>query len=88
MRSVRKLIIKCRDQPSPIQHNDTQASTSSSSTPSKSDESEKDKAVDQVHKPIFLFSNRLKKNKQNAHMVKILEMFNQVKINVSLLDVI
>jgi len=72
----------------PIQHNHTQASTSSSSNPSKSDESEKDKSASQVNKCIVLFSNRLKNNKENVHMDKIIEIFNQVKINVSLLDAI
>jgi len=62
--------------PNPIQHNHTQASTSSSSTLSKSNESEKDKSADQVEKHIVPFLNRLKNNKQNAHMDKILEMFN------------
>ena len=50
-----------------IQHNLTQAFTSSDSDFSNSDKSEKDKSVDQVHKPIVPFSNRLKNNnKQNA----------------------
>jgi len=71
-----------------IQHNHTQASTSSSPNPSKSDESETDKSTSQVHKPIVPFSNRLKNNKQNPYMDKIIEIFNQVKINVPLLDAI
>ena len=66
----------------------TLASTSSSFTLSNSDKSEKVKSVVQVHKPIDSFSNRLKNNKQNEHMHKILEMFNQAKINVLLLDAI
>ena len=73
----------------PIQHNQTHASTSSSFIPSNFVKSEKDKSTDQVHKPIVLFSNRLKNNhKQTAHIKKILEMFNQVKINMPLLDAI
>ena len=52
----------------PSQHNHTQASTSYSLNPSKSDESKKDKSISQVHKPLALFPNRLKNNKQNAHM--------------------
>ena len=36
-----------------------------------------------MHKPIALFSNRFRNN-----MEKILEMFNQVKINLSLLAAI
>ena len=71
-----------------IQHNHTQASTSSSPNPSRSDESKKDKSISQVHKPLALFPNRLKNNKQNAHMYKIIEIFNQVKINMPLLDAI
>jgi len=74
--------------PNPIQHNNTQASTSSSSNPSQSDESEKDTSASQVHKPIVPFPNKLKNNKQNPYMDKIIEIFNQVKINVSLLDAI
>ena len=72
----------------PIQHCQTQASTSFNSTPSNSDISEKDKSSDQVHKLIVPFPNRIKNNKQNAHMDKIFEMFNQVIINVPLLDTI
>ena len=41
-----------------------------------------------MHKPIVSFPNRLKNYKQNAHMDKIIEIFNQVKINVPLLDAI
>jgi len=68
----------------PIQHNPTQAFTSSSSYSSKSDKYEKDKSTDQVHKPIVSFLNRLKSNnKWNAHMES-----NQVKINVPLLNAI
>jgi len=71
-----------------IQHNHNQASTSSSPNPSKSDESKTDKSTSQVHKPIVPFCNRLKNNKQNPHMDNIIEIFNQVKINVPLLDAI
>ena len=39
-------------------------------------------------KLIVPFPNRLKNNKQNLHMDKIIEIFNQVKINVPLLDAI
>ena len=72
----------------PIQHNHTQASISSSPNPSKSDEFETDKSTSQVYKPIVPFPNRLKNNKQNPHMDKIIAIFNQVKINVPLLDAI
>jgi len=41
-----------------------------------------------VYKPILPFPNRLKKNKKNAQMDTIIEIFNQVKINVPLLDAI
>ena len=61
----------------------TQTSTSSSSTPPTS----KDKSAKQVHKPTTPFSNRPRSN-NNAQMDKILEIFNQVKINVPLLDAI
>jgi len=44
-----------------IQHNHTQASTSPSLNPSKSDESETDKSTSQVYKPIIPIPNRLKK---------------------------
>ena len=38
-----------------------------------------------MHKPIVLFSNRLKNsNKQTIEMKKILEIFNQANINVHL----
>ena len=72
----------------PIQHNPVHASTSPSFDSFKSDKSEKEKTADQVHKPIEPFPSMLNSNKQNAHMEKILEIFNQVKINVPLLDVI
>ena len=45
-------------------------------------------SASQVHKHIVPFLNRPKNNKQNAHMDKIIEIFNQVKINVPLLDAI
>ena len=57
--------------------------THSSSTPSTS----KDKSAEQVYKPTAPFSNRLR-SKNNAQMKKILEIFNQVKINIPLLDAI
>ena len=72
----------------PIQHNHKQASTSSNHKPFKSDESEKNKSTSQVHQHIVPFPNRLKNNKQNPHMDKIIEIFNQVKINLPLLDAI
>ena len=74
--------------PIPIQYNNTQESTSSSSNPSQSDGSKKNKSVSQVQKPVVLFPNRLKNNKQNPHMNKKIEIFNKVKIDVPLLDAI
>jgi len=74
--------------PNPNQHNHSSASTLSNSTPPKSDEFEKDKLTSQVHQPIVSFPNRLKNNKQNSHMDRIIEIFSQVKINVPLLDAI
>ena len=75
--------------PIPIQNDSTRASTPSSSTPSNSDNFEKDKLADKVHKPTIPFPNRLKNNnKQTAQTDKIFEVFNQVKISVPLLDAI
>ena len=71
----------------PIQPDLTHACTSASSTPSTPDESVKDTSADQVHKPIVPFPNGLR-NKKNAHIEEILEMFKQVKINIPLLDAI
>jgi len=67
----------------PTSSNPTQAPTPSSSTPPNS----VDKSVEQVHKPTTPFSNRLRNN-NNTQMEKICEIFNQVKINVPLLDAI
>ena len=66
-----------------------QLSIPSSSTPSpqNSKETEVDKSAKQVHQPIAPFSNRLKSN-NNAHMEKQLEVFNQVRLNIPLLDAI
>jgi len=66
-----------------------QLSIPSSSTPSpqNSKETEVDKSAKQVHQPIAPFSNRLRSN-NNAHMKKLLEVFNQVRLNISLLDAI
>jgi len=88
LRSRKKVDNQVSTLSKPIQHNHTQPSTSSSPSPSKSDESKIDKSTSQVHQPIVLFPNRLKNNKQNPHIDKIIEIFNQVKINVPLLDAI
>ena len=63
-------------------------STSASSSQSALKTSDKDTAAEQVHKPVAPFPNRLRNNNKNMHMEKMLEMFNQVKLNVPLLDVI
>jgi len=84
--SGKKVDIHVSTPSNPIQHNRNQVSTSSNPNPSKSDESEKDMSTSQVHQPTLPFPNRLKNNKQNSHMDKIIEIFNQVKINLSLLN--
>ena len=70
-----------------IQTDPTSATTFASSTQSAPNESDKDKSVDQVYKPIALFPNRLR-NSKSMHMEKILEILNQVKLNMPLLDAI
>ena len=77
---------------------DNQVSTPSSSkqafslpdpTPSQLDanNTKKDKSAKNMHKPIAPYPNRLK-DKQCAQMDKVREIFNQVKINIPLLDAI
>ena len=46
---------------------------------SENGEKEKEKSVEDVHKPVAPFPNRLKSYKSNAQMEKILQIFNQVK---------
>jgi len=60
--------------------NSNKVSTSTNFKPNTSEngENEKEKSAEDVHKPIVSFSNRVKSNKLNAQMEKILEMFNQV----------
>lgn len=41
-----------------------------------------------MHEPIAPFPKRLKSNKSNEQMKKMLKVFNQVKINLPLLDAI
>ena len=60
-----------------------QASTSSTLTPPNSEQ--KDNSAEQVHKPIAPFRLR---NNNNENMEKILEIFNQLKINLPLLEAI
>ena len=64
----------------------TQNDPSSSSPPSTS--KSKDKADEQSYKPIVPFPNRLANQKTNAQMEKIRKIFNQVQINVPLLNAI
>ena len=64
----------------------TQNDPSLSSQPSTSKSNDKDKTNGQPYKPIVPFPNRLANQKTNAQMEKIREMFNQVQINVPLLD--
>ena len=66
----------------------TQTSTPCSTpSPQNSKETEVDKSAKQVHEPIAPFLNRLRSN-NNVQIEKILEIFNQVKVNVPLLDTI
>ena len=58
LRSGKKVDNQVLISSNPIQHNNTQASISSSSNPSQSDKSEKDKSTSQVHKLIVPFPNR------------------------------
>ena len=73
----------------PMPPDPTQTSISSSFTPppQNSKETEVDKSAKQVHQPLAPFLNRLRNN-NNAHMEKILEVFNQVRLNIALLDAI
>ena len=66
-----------------------QAFTSPNHTPPQldSDNTKKDKSAENMHKPIAPYPNKLK-NKQSAQIDKVREIFNQVKINVPLLDAI
>ena len=66
-----------------------QTSTPCSFTPppQNSKETKVDKSAKQVHKSIAPFPNRLRNN-NNAHMEKILEVFNQGRLNIPLLDTI
>ena len=73
---------------SPIIIPPTQNDPSSSSQPSTSKSNNKDKTNEQPYKPIVPFPNKLANQKTNAQMEKIREMFNQVQINVPLLDAI
>jgi len=74
----RRWIIKSKST-SPVQIDPTPASTSANSSQSAPQTSDKDTTTDQVHKPVASFLN--------THE-KILEILNQVKLNVPLLDTI
>ena len=82
-KSVSKSVSK---PPVPVQP--TQDNPSSSSDPSTSKDKGKEKVDEQPYKPVVPFPNRLANHKLNAHMEKIREMFNQVQINIPLLDAI
>jgi len=63
----------------------TQASTHPNPTQTSpdSDNTDKDKSAENVHKPIAPYPNRLK-NKQSTQMDKVREIFDQAKINIFL----
>jgi len=73
---------------SPVTVPQTSNDPFSSLQPSTSKSNDKNKTYEQTYKPIVPFPNRLANNKTNAQMEKIREMFNQVQINVPLLDAI
>ena len=72
----------------PVPVTPTPDNQSSSSEPLTSKDKGKEKVDEQPYKPVVPFPNRLVNPKPNAHMEKIREMFNQVQINVPLLDAI
>jgi len=88
LRSGKKVDNQVYQPKRPIQIDPTPASTSANSSQSAPQTSDKDTTTDQVHKPVASFPNRLRNNNKNMHMEKIFEMFNQVKLNVPLLDAI
>ena len=88
LRSGKKVDNQVYQLKNPIQIDPTPASTSASSSQSAPQTSDKDTTTDQVHKTVAPFPNRLRNNNKNMHMEKILEMFNEVKLNVPLLDTI
>ena len=96
LRSGKRVDNKVSNQPTkpvskstpPIPVQPTQDNPSSSSQPSTFKSKEKEKTDEQPYKPIVPFPNRLAKQKLNAHMEKIREIFKQVQINVPLLDAI
>ena len=96
LRSGKRVDNKVSNQPSkpvpkptpPVPAQPTPDNPSSSSEPSTSKAKGKKKVDEQPYRPIAPFPNMLANQKLNAHMEKIREMFNQVQINVPLLDAI
>jgi len=70
-----------------MQQDSTQPSTPFSSTPPSSNESQKEQPAESMHTPKAPYPNRLKSN-NSAQMEKILEMFNEAKLNIPLLETI
>ena len=70
-----------------IPSSSTSIPSSSTPAPSSPTETEAEKSAGQLHQPIAPFPNRLRSN-NNAHMEKLLEVFNQVRLNIPLLDAI
>ena len=60
----------------------------SSSGSDKSEEEETEQIIEPPYEPSTPFPNWLKSKKHTAQMEKILEIFEQVKVNVSFLDAI
>ena len=88
LRSEKKVDNQVYQQINQVHIDPTPASTSASSSQSAPQTFDEDKAAEQVHKPVAPFPNRLRNNNKNMHMEKMLEMSNQVKLNVPLLDAI
>ena len=86
--SGKKVDNKVYQQKNSVHPDATPAFTSASSSQTAPHTSDEDKVPEQVHKPVAPFPSRLRNNNKNMHMEKMLEMFNQVKLNVPLLDAI
>jgi len=82
LRSEKKVDNQIYQPKYPVQIDPTPVSTYARPSQSAPQTSDNDTATDQV------FPNRLRNNNKNMHMEKILEIFNQVKLNVPLLDAI
>ena len=73
----------------PIPTNFTdQVSDPSSLGSGKADNKEAEKIIEPTFDPPALFTNKLWPKKNTAQMEKILDIFKQVKMNVSLLEAI